>query len=164
MTLPNSYLRAGASAILIAAFATPIVLVKAQDSTALLSDPSGYSLVAFDTSAPELPPNYLGHNLRELYWAMERKIQKVYKDEFETTGEQKMRLISEFSQPIVGRLDIKSMFAFKVYRIDAAYDADNATLSIRCPLQRASSRRTPDAQSVSWSSEVKDEGSYVGTW
>lgn len=134
-----------------------------QFAPAQLRDSAGYSLIPFDTSKQQLSPKYLGHNARALYLAMEQKNQKLFKDEFETTEENRQRILVELSKPILGWLDIISMYAFKVNKLETSYDADNQILTVKCPLSNTSSNQTPDIKSVSWSFENNDEGSYLGT-
>ena len=144
-------------------FLISIVLLHSHWAVAQLTDSSGYSMISFDTLASRLPANLLGHNAKELYWSMEAKIGRSYKDEFETTEENKKRTRDEFSKPIVGMLDIRSVYAFRIYPLRTTYDADNGILTIRCPLSQTSSKRIPYFKSVSWMSEWKDKGSYIGT-
>jgi hypothetical protein len=86
---------------------------------------STYSTIPFDTTVAKLPKYYLGHDIEKIYSIFfERNASTLTKDEFETSQQYQERLSVQSSKPIVGSLNINSVFAFKLDECLSKYDAD----------------------------------------
>ena len=88
----------------------------------------------FDISQNTLSPNFVGHDIIEIYNALKKVKKPVSKDEFETTAAYRQRVEQERSKPFLGTLAINSLFAFESESLEATYDADNQVMDISLKL------------------------------
>ena len=112
------------------------------------TDSQGYSLVPFDFNSTTIDPNFKGHNIVDLFKAVD-KLTNLKKEEFETTPEFKQRVLetqTKASKTIdYGALKMGDYVAFtlkskndanstasQLSNVSFSYDADYQTLKITC--------------------------------
>ena len=93
-----------------------------------------YSKIPFALSGNTIPQNYLGHDLREVYKALQARLKKQMKSEFETTDELNKRIERENKLPLIGSITMVDNFAL-VVKAESTYDAHNKSLKILLPLE-----------------------------
>lgn len=89
---------------------------------------------SFDISLDKLPPNFMGHDIKTIYEALEKIDSPGEKGEFETTEDYKTRLI-KYKESLSTLF--QKQLAFKSEAFDSQYDADKQTLAITLANHRA---------------------------
>ncbi len=124
-----------------------------------------YITLSFDTSIAQLGPNFMGHNLKEIYDKIQERQSKIEeKNEFETTEHFEKRKYDLASQPITGKIFFESILAFRIDDCPSAYNADAEVLRIICPFTWAFDQElSSDDKAVQWKFESIDKDPYFGT-
>ena len=90
------------------------------------------SMIPFDRTQVKLTPGFQGHDIEQLYSAVDRRKAAQRKDEFETTPDYERRIREEAIKPLLGSLFPDSIYAFRVVLgVSSEYDADKANLTIK---------------------------------
>lgn len=92
---------------------------------------SNYIMTPFDADIEKLPPNFLGHNGKQIYESLQSRKFTATKDEFETTEQFNRRVQSASQLPLFGKVSTQSLLALKLERFDSKYDADQSILQAR---------------------------------
>ena len=90
----------------------------------------GFAQSPFDPSVEKLPPDYRGHDSKELIAALMRRASQSVKDEFETTEQFRQRVKALEASPLFGGLTIGSLLAFVIDGVETHYDADREVMSV----------------------------------
>jgi len=92
-----------------------------------------YSETPFDPSVDRLPANYQGNDADRIYRLIEKREKSRTKGEFETSEQHQTRLERQDEQPLIGPLQIGSLFAFKTAELKFRYDADKGVMELYVP-------------------------------
>lgn len=118
-----------------------------QKQTQMKKEPvKKYDLNPFDLSRTTLPQNYMGHDLKNIYEALEKRKEHAKKDDYETTEQYNQRIQDLDRKPLIGKLTVDDLFSFVVTTgttqkihgtlayhkilISNEYDADSQTLTL----------------------------------
>ena len=118
-----------------------------------------YSEVPFTFSENMMLQNYLGHDLRKIYEALNTRLKKQ-KSEFETTAEFNERIERENKLPLLGSINMTDHFALLV-KAESTYNADKKSMEISLPLAYSFSRKF--SQGIKVQEKVSRDGEYVGS-
>ena len=121
--------------------------VDAQGTNASV-DSQGFSLKSFNVNTTKIDPNFKGHNIVDLYKAVD-KLLNLKKSEFETTADYKQRVRETITKandsidygelkmgdyvafPMNSNRDSKKIVSYKIdYPAEFIYDADSRTLKV----------------------------------
>lgn len=89
-----------------------------------------YDTKPFNTNLESLPPQYIGNDIELIFDTLFDRQKSGKKGEYETTEQYRLRLNAEKLSPIIGDLDVGSIFAFRLDEIKTEYDADNESLNV----------------------------------
>src|SRR5215217_4611094 len=90
----------------------------------------GFSQSPFDPSVEKLPPDYRGHDSKEIIAALTRRDSQSVKGEFETTEQFRRRVKALDASPLSGGLTADSLLAFVIDGVETRYDADRGVMSV----------------------------------
>jgi hypothetical protein len=105
-----------------------------------------YSQVAFDLSVENLPPNFLGHSVKDFMAAQRAREDEAKKGEFEKSDAHAIRMKALNAKPILGSLTYDTVFAFSLTP-KTQYDADKEALTITYDISQSGLPR-PRAEGV----------------
>lgn len=135
---------------------------KSEDKPAKQPEPvkkATFSEAPFELTGYTIPNNFLGHDLRKIYYSLESRLKRE-KSEFETTAEFNARVEREDKLSLYGSLNMTDNFAL-VVDADSVYDADNKSLKILVPLEH--SWRTKFAIGIKGQEIENSKREYVGS-
>ncbi len=89
-----------------------------------------YDSKPFNANLESLPPQYLGNDIERIFDALYDRKDISGKGEYEATEQYRLRLNTERLSPIIGGLNVESIFAFRLEEVATKYDADNQLLNI----------------------------------
>jgi hypothetical protein len=92
-----------------------------------------YSETPFNPAVDRLPANYQGNDADRIYRLIERRENSQIKGEFETTEQHRARIGHQSEQPLIGSLQVTSLFAFKTAGLKFRYDADRGLMNLYVP-------------------------------
>jgi hypothetical protein len=92
-----------------------------------------YSETPFDPAVERLPANYPGNDADRIYQIIERRRGSRTKGEFETTEQYHVRIQRQDEQPLIGSLQMTSLFAFRTAELKSRYDADGGLMKLYVP-------------------------------
>lgn len=108
---------------------------KTKKSNPSITNKSNVSKPAYDTkpfnaNLESLPPNYIGNDIERIFDTLFDRQKSGKKGEYETTEQYRLRLNTEKLLPIIGSLNVESIFAFGLDEIKTEYDADKELLNV----------------------------------
>lgn len=122
-----------------------------------------YTTKPFDITADKLPPNYAGHDAKQLYQNIQQRKSREKKGEFETSEQFQKRVEKESTAPILGSLGTDNYFVFQPMKIDSQYDADKKVLSVPFDFALGLLDKDKTRKVIDIKSEVVKVGTYTAT-
>ena len=141
----------------------PMKVAALKRSSVKPSSAPDFSDLPFNVSAHEIPLNYKGHNVKQIYETLAERI--TPKGEYETTGAFKTRIGNLSHATLFGSLKFDSDLAF-VTKADSTYNADRNVMELQffiaAPTTGIASMRFNDEGVFTTNSAILSKTLYLG--